>query len=475
MDYYNTVKNNTTSKYQNFFGQDKKMNYKIELPEKVSQIINKLNNEGFEAYAVGGCVRDSLLGRVPDDWDITTSALPLEVKRIFRRTVDTGIKHGTVTVMLGDEGFEVTTFRVDGEYTDHRHPSGVEFTRDLREDLLRRDFTINAMAYSEKTGIVDMYGGMEDLEAKVIKAVGDPDARFDEDALRIMRAVRFAAQLGFSIEEETRAAILRHVEFLKDVSEERIETELTKLIISPHPEFIENAYDLGITKVILPEFDKMMETPQNNPFHMYDVGRHTIKVMQGVPATKLMRYTALLHDISKPDCKTTDEKGIDHFKMHPLLGADKARDIMKRLKMDNDIIKSVTRLIYWHDYGIYGDFTKRSLRRMLNKLGAENFPDFLAVRRGDMFGQSDYRKEEKEENYRYLEKLYNEIMAEGNCLTVKELDIKGQDIMQLGIPAGPKVGETLNYLLEKVMDEPELNTREELTKLAEEYIKNNQE
>ena len=443
---------------------------RVVMPQKVADIINELNSAGYEAYAVGGCVRDSILGRKPNDWDITTSAMPEEVKAIFRRTVDTGIKHGTVTVLLGDDSFEVTTFRVDGEYTDHRHPEEVSFTRNLEEDLLRRDFTINAMAYSDKTGIVDLYGGLQDIENKVIKAVGDPDARFDEDALRIMRAVRFAAQLDFTIEEKTKEAIGRHTEFLKEVSAERIETELTKLITSAHPEKLIDAYELGITAVILPEFDNTMGVPQNNPYHKYDVGHHIIAVTQNVPPTKIMRYTALFHDICKPECRTTDERGIDHFKMHAVLGADKAREIMRRLKMDNDSIHAVSRLIYWHDYGIKGDVTKRSLRRMMSKLGAENFPDYLAIRRADMAGQSDFRKEEKDEIYRNIEALYNEIIAEGDCLSVKDLAINGGDIMKFGIPAGPKIGEILTYLLERVMDEPSLNTHEQLLSLAREYL-----
>ena len=443
---------------------------RIVMPQKVADIINELNSVGYEAYAVGGCVRDSILGRKPNDWDITTSAMPEEVKAIFRRTVDTGIKHGTVTVLLGDDSFEVTTFRVDGEYTDHRHPEEVSFTRNLEEDLLRRDFTINAMAYSDKTGIVDLYGGLQDIENKVIKAVGDPDARFDEDALRIMRAVRFAAQLDFTIEEKTKEAIGRHTEFLKEVSAERIETELTKLITSAHPEKLIDAYELGITAVILPEFDNTMGVPQNNPYHKYDVGHHIIAVTQNVPPTKIMRYTALFHDICKPECRTTDERGIDHFKMHAVLGADKAREIMRRLKMDNDSIHAVSRLIYWHDYGIKGDVTKRSLRRMMSKLGAENFPDYLAIRRADMAGQSDFRKGEKDEIYKNIEALYNEIIAEGDCLSVKDLAINGGDIMKLGIPAGPKIGEILTYLLERVMDEPSLNTHEQLLALAREYL-----
>ena len=445
---------------------------KINMPSAVNKIIKELNNAGYEAYAVGGCVRDCILGRTPNDWDITTSAMPEEVKSIFRRTVDTGIKHGTVTVLLGDEGFEVTTFRVDGEYTDHRHPEEVSFTRELKEDLLRRDFTINAMAYSDKTGLVDLYGGMSDIEGKVIKAVGDPDARFDEDALRIMRAVRFAAQLGFSIDGGTRAAIGRHTEYLRDVSAERIEAELTKLITSDHPELLAEAYRLGITGVIMPEFDRMMETPQNTPFHMYDVGRHTIQVMQGVEPSRRLRYAALLHDIAKPECRTTDENGRDHFKRHAIVGADRSKEIMRRLKMDNDTIRAVSRLIYWHDYGIDGNVTKRSLRRMMSKLGAENFPDYLAIRRADMDGQSDYLREEKEKNYRYIESLYREIVADEDCLTVKELAVNGGDVMKLGVPAGPKVGEVLNYLLEMVMDEPSLNKKETLAGLVEEYISN---
>ena len=443
---------------------------KITLPAQVAEIIDKLNSAGYEAYAVGGCVRDSLLGREPHDWDITTSATPYEVKGIFRRTVDTGIKHGTVTVLLGDEGFEVTTFRVDGEYSDHRHPEEVSFTRELSEDLLRRDFTINAMAYSEPTGVVDLYGGLSDLENKVIKAVGDPDARFDEDALRIMRAVRFAAQLGFTVEENTKAAIVRHTEFLRDVSAERIETELTKLITSPHPEKLIDAYQLGITAVILPEFDKMMETPQNNPFHKYDVGRHTIAVMQNVPAVRAMRFAALFHDMAKPECKTTDEAGIDHFKMHSVKGADMAVSIMRRLKMDNDTIKRVKRLVYWHDYGIKGDVTKKSLRRMLSQFGAENFEDYYSIRQADMLGQSDYMLEEKKANLLHIRSMYEEIIAEDDCLTIKDLKVGGSDVMAIGVPAGPEVGKILKYLLDKVLDDPSCNEKEKLLQMAEAYM-----
>jgi tRNA nucleotidyltransferase/poly(A) polymerase len=265
---------------------------KIQLPEKVNRIITTLQKHGFEAYAVGGCVRDSFLGRVPGDWDITTSAAPEETKSLFARTFDTGIEHGTITVLLNGEGFEVTTYRIDGKYEDNRHPSKVQFTRSLSEDLLRRDFTINAMAYNEQDGLVDLFHGMEDLKKGVIRCVGNAEARFSEDALRILRAIRFSAQLGFEIEKETRQAIRKLAPNLSYISAERIQTELVKLLISDHPEKIQDAYELGITKVILPEFDAMMETTQETLHHCYNVGEHTIHALMNIPADKVLPGSA---------------------------------------------------------------------------------------------------------------------------------------------------------------------------------------
>ena len=296
----------------------------IQLPEKVNQIIHTLQDHGFEAYAVGGCVRDSILGRIPDDWDITTSATPLETKSLFARTFDTGIEHGTITVLLDKDAFEVTTYRVDGKYEDSRHPSEVTFTRSLKEDLLRRDFTINAMAYNETDGLVDIFGGMQDLKEKTIRCVGNARARFGEDALRILRAVRFAAQLGFSIEEETKQGIRELVPNLANISAERIQVELIKLLVSPNPKLLRDAYELGITKVILPEFDEMMLTEQETPHHMYCVGEHTIKSIETIRADKVLRLTMLLHDIAKPMMKTIDVNGVAHFKMHDVKGAEVA-------------------------------------------------------------------------------------------------------------------------------------------------------
>ncbi|MEG0722054.1 MAG: CCA tRNA nucleotidyltransferase, partial [Lachnospiraceae bacterium] len=251
----------------------------IKLPEKVNHIIKTIQVAGYEAYAVGGCIRDSILGRMPEDWDITTSAMPMQVKELFYRTFDTGIEHGTVTVVLEKESFEVTTYRIDGEYEDNRHPKEVTFTRNLMEDLLRRDFTMNAMAYNEETGLVDGFSGRKDLENQVIRCVGNAAERFGEDALRMLRGVRFAAQLGFTMESETKVAIQALAPTLSCISAERIQMELIKMLVSPRPEMLEMAYELGITKVILPEFDDMMETEQETKHHQYNVGEHTLESM----------------------------------------------------------------------------------------------------------------------------------------------------------------------------------------------------
>ena len=443
---------------------------KIDMPADVRFIIEQLNNSGYEAYAVGGCVRDAILGRKPNDWDITTSATPFEVKEIFRRTIDTGIQHGTVTVMLKKNGYEVTTYRIDGEYTDHRRPDGVTFTSELSEDLLRRDFTINAMAYNEKDGLVDLYGGVRDLENKVIKCVGSPNDRFDEDALRIMRAVRFAAQLGFEIDSDTREAARVHAPEIEKVSAERVETELTKLLLSAYPEKLLEMYDLGITSVILPEFDRIIATEQNTPYHTYDVGRHTIEVIKNVPATKVMRYAALLHDMGKPECRTTDEQGIDHFKGHAQVSEKIAEKVLRRLKMDNDTIRDVKKLVYWHDYGIKGNITKKTIRRMLSQMGEEYFEGYSLLRKADIMGQSTYNRENSLELLDQIITYHDEIMQEGSALKISDLAVGGGDLIAAGIKPGPEMGEILRNLLDRVLEEPELNTREKLMELVQGFI-----
>lgn len=444
---------------------------KIELPENVKYIIETLGEAGYEAYAVGGCVRDSVLGRTPKDWDITTSAEPLEVKTLFRRTIDTGIKHGTVTVMMKSEGYEVTTYRIDGKYNDHRRPESVSFTRELSEDLLRRDFTINAMAYNDEAGLVDLYDGLGDIERRVIRCVGNPDERFDEDALRIMRAVRFAAELDFDIDEATKEAAASHAPELSAVSAERIETELTKLLMSDHPEKLMDAYKLGVTKVILPEFDLMAATPQNTPYHLYDVAGHTIEVIKHVPKTKVLRYTALLHDSGKPEARTTDAAGRDHFKGHAVISEKIAETVMRRLRMDNDTIRDVKKLVYWHDYGIKGDIKINTFRKGLSQMGIEYFDDLVAIKRADVDGQSDYGREASIENIETLIRMKNKIVEDGDCLTIKELAINGGDLKALGITPGPEMGEILKTLLGEVLGTPSLNTKEQLIRRAGQLMK----
>lgn len=440
---------------------------KITLPEKVKKIIHTLKSHGYEAYAVGGCVRDSILGREPEDWDITTSALPEETKALFERTFDMGIEHGTITVLMGKEGFEVTTYRIDGKYEDNRHPKQVTFTRCLREDLLRRDFTINAMAYNEEEGIVDIFGGMEDLKEGVIRCVGNAKERFGEDALRILRAVRFSAQLGFSIEEETKAGIVALAPTLQQISAERIQVELVKMLVSPNPERIRLAYELGITKVILPEFDEMMNTEQETPHHMYTVGEHTIKALTIIRADKILRLTMLLHDVGKPMMKTVDRDGVAHFKYHDVEGEKIVRNILKRLKFDNDTLRKVAKLVKYHDYRMPA--RTKNVRRAVNLIGEDLFPFYLEVRMADTLAQSEYQRTEKLANLDGIRDCFEEIQEKGQCVSLKTLAVTGNDLIQLGMKPGKEIGEMLNTLLQLVLDNPEYNN-EEMLKL---YVKEN--
>ena len=384
---------------------------KIQLPEKVNRIITTLQKHGFEAYAVGGCVRDSFLGRVPGDWDITTSAAPEETKSLFARTFDTGIEHGTITVLLNGEGFEVTTYRIDGKYEDNR-------------------------------------------------CVGNAEARFSEDALRILRAIRFSAQLGFEIEKETRQAIRKLAPNLSYISAERIQTELVKLLVSDHPEKIRDAYELGITKVILPEFDAMMETTQETLHHCYNVGEHTIHALMNIPADKVLRLTMLFHDTGKPARKTVDPDGTAHFKGHAYVSEELTKSIMHRLKFDNDTLRKVSKLVLYHDDRMPA--TMKHVRRAMNRISAELFPYYMKVRMADTLAQSDYQRDKKLENLAGIEKCYQEILEKKQCVSLKELKVNGQDLIAAGIEKGPKIGQTLQTLLQEVIEEPEKNTREYL-------------
>ena len=500
--------------------------YEFMIPHPVEEILRTLRESGFEGYAVGGCVRDTILGRVPEDWDITTSAKPEQVKALFRRTLDTGIKHGTVTVMFGKEGYEVTTYRMDGEYEDHRHPKEVQFTPNLIEDLKRRDFTINAMAYSPESGIVDEFDGIRDMKRKCIRCVGKATERFEEDALRMLRGVRFAGQLQFEIERATFLAMKEKAPTIVNVSAERIRTELTKLLLSDGADRLLQAVEAGLTEYFLPELDVMLQTPQNNPHHCYDVGRHSIEAVRAInqlwrevcvdsetggsifnqlwrktgaddktagkggggerlpmaqqdkKVQTILVYAALLHDVAKPDCLWTDEEGIDHFYNHNELGADKAEGILRRLKFDNETIDVVTKIIRYHDCrhencwinGAYSNKGKRAMRRLMNRIGVTAMPLLFLLQRADLLAQSDYTREEKLAKLAAGERCFREILEAGEAVTVKDLAIGGREIMELGLEPGPKVGKILQQLLELVMEEPGKNTAEILRGEAEKRI-----
>lgn len=438
------------------------------LPADVEKIISTLEASGHEAYAVGGCVRDCILSKTPHDWDITTSAQPKEVKGLFKKTFDTGIEHGTVTVLIGKTGYEVTTYRIDGKYEDGRHPSEVVFTASLEEDLKRRDFTINAMAYNPTRGLVDLFGGVEDLKKGIIKAVGNPIERFSEDALRMLRALRFAAQLGFDIEPATYEAIKTLAPSLSKISAERIQVELVKLITSANPGRMLDVYAAGLTAVFMPEFDEMMTTKQNTVHHKYTVGEHSIHAMEAIEPDKTLRLTMLLHDVGKPSCRTTDENGQDHFKGHPGVSADMARTILRRLKFDNDTSTAVVNLVRNHDDR--PEVTPRNVRRMAIRVGEENMKALLAVKIADTLAQSDYQRQEKLEYIEDIRATFLQIQADQNCLKIKDLKINGKDLIAMGLPQSNKIGIILKTLFDEVVDEPEKNHRDYLLMRARELM-----
>lgn len=424
----------------------------IRIPAPAEEIINKLNEHGYEAYVVGGCVRDMLLGREPGDWDITTSALPEQVKEVFRRTVDTGIQHGTVTVMMGKEGYEVTTYRIDGEYSDGRHPNSVEFTPDLVEDLKRRDFTINAMAYNSHTGFVDKFGGVEDLEKGIIRCVGEPMDRFTEDALRILRAIRFSAQLGFSIEERTYEAIKVIAPNMVHVSKERIQVELTKLLLSSHPDYISLVYETGISPFVSEKF---------HGAYAADSGDWAVpSIPAGVPAVKHMRWAAFLRECS----------------------ASQAAGILKDLKLDNDTSYRVRTLVEWQGKKVGAEDgekdclkhgkeegmkeiakqpepSRASIRRAMSQMEPELFDDLLTLK---MCLSEDTSDDRESQWLCQVRDLTEEIRSNRDCISLKTLAVSGHDIMGAGVKPGREVGNTLARLLDMVLEEPQRNTKEYL-------------
>lgn len=399
----------------------------IELPKDVRYIIDILTQNGYEAYAVGGCVRDSILGRVPGDWDITTSALPQQVKALFRRTIDTGIQHGTVTIMLGKNGYEVTTYRIDGKYEDSRHPESVEFTPNLEEDLKRRDFTINAMAYNDENGIVDIFGGIDDIRNRIIRCVGNAHDRFTEDALRILRAVRFSAQLGFEIDKATKDAARELAPTLVKISRERIHTELNKLLLSDNPDYFSVVYELGVMKVIISELEGV---------NSGDIDRLRVLIKRTKPCLP-ERYAALLS----------------------VIGKDKTRAVLKGLKLDNATISMAVKLVEY--LGITPALTEPQMRHYINEVGKED-----AIRVIDF--NLSFADDSMHEEYTDMRKLCAHVLERGDCTSLKELDVTGKDLVDAGFEAGKQLGELLNSLLTEVLDNPSLNDRNYLLGRAKE-------
>lgn len=440
----------------------------MRVPKRVKEILDQLHKSNHEAYIVGGCVRDMILGIEPHDYDITTSAEPMEVKAIFDRTIDTGIEHGTVTVMMGEESFEVTTYRLDGDYTDHRRPDRVDFTKSLTEDLKRRDFTINAMAYNPEEGVVDLFEGQKDLEAGIVRCVGVAKERFREDALRMLRAVRFAARFGFDIEDKTAEAIGKLASLISNVSAERIHMELTKTLCSDHPEYMELLVTYGLIDDIIPEYRAIIGLKQNNPYHQYTVDQHTYNTLKHVPPEEALRWTMYLHDIGKGTTKSTDEEGTDHFYGHQEVSERIANDVLGRLKFDNKTRKKVLLLIRNHDYRFPA--TLKSVRKAMAKVGADYFEDYLTVQQADILGQATDKIEARLADLTVKRKMMKQVTEEGQCVSIRDMAISGGDIMALGLPSGAIIGEVLKHLLEMVIESPDLNTREALLQASKAYL-----
>lgn len=417
------------------------------VPNSVKQVLQSLEKNGHEAYLVGGCVRDLLMGTVPGDWDMTTSAHPEEVLALFPDAIPTGLQHGTVTVKIQGEHHEVTTFRTDGGYADHRHPDAVVFTRSLQEDLARRDFTVNAMAMDLRGKLYDFYGGRSDLHRGVLRCVGDPDRRFSEDALRLMRALRFAATLGFTIDAETEQSLRQHRQELSEIAAERLYVELTKLLCGQNVAEILLAYP-EVIGVILPEILPCVGLDQRNPHHCYDVWGHTAYSVSAIAPEPVLRWAMLLHDLGKGSTFSLDEQGVGHFYGHGKVSVALAKEVTERLRFSRVMQHRVLELVDWHDRDV--PRTEKSIRRCLYHLGEQGVRQLIAVKRADNAAQHpDYQGRSVEMDK--AEQILQEILAVDACFSLKQLAINGNDLLTLGLQ-GKAVGDTLQFLLEQVMD-----------------------
>lgn len=436
------------------------------IPKYVEQIIDKLENKGFNAYIVGGSVRDILIGKDPSDYDVNTDALPEEIEEVFKeyRTLEVGKKFGTIVVIQDEGTVEVTTFRSDGEYIDGRRPEEVYFSKNLHDDLSRRDFTINAMAYNKKTGIIDYFKGMEDLKEKTIKTVGKPKDRFKEDYLRIMRAIRFATQLGFSIDEDTSNSCKLYGKYISEISIERVREEFFKIILSEKPSYgIRLLEDIGILKTILPEIIQTIGFNQYNTNHDKDVYEHTLCVLDNTSPILHLRLAALFHDIGKPQTLSIDENGIGHFYGHDKLGVEMGKEILQRWKSPNELIERVTILIDKH-MSQHDNIGEKGLKRLISKVGKEDIFILLKLQKADRLCSN---KNSSIENLLERETKVKEILGNKEVYEKNQLAIDGKDVIELGYKQGKIIGQILDYLLEQVLENPELNDKEKLIKIIE--------
>lgn len=440
------------------------------IPEYVKNIIDKLEEKDFEAYIVGGSVRDLLIGRRPSDYDVTTNALPEEVEDVFSqyKTLEVGKKFGTIVVIQEEGIVEVTTFRSDGEYLDGRRPEKVSFSKSLKDDLCRRDFTINSMAYNKKTGLVDYFHGRDDLDNKLVRTVGDPQKRFSEDYLRIIRAIRFATELEFCIQDETYGACKTYKDYLLEISIERVRDEFFKILLGKKPSYgIRLLKDTGILEVILPEMVKTIGFNQYNPNHDKDVFNHSLAVLDNTPAILHIRLAALFHDIGKPDTFTIDEEGVGHFYGHHKLSANMAKGILKRWKSSRELIDKVYILIEKH-MTQHDDFKEKGLKRLISKLGEEEIFNLLELQKADIKGARDnYNIDHLVQRKSKIEEIINR----KEVYEKKQLAVDGNDMIELGYKQGRIIGEILEYLLEEVLENPGLNNKETLLRIARDKFK----
>ncbi len=428
------------------------------------QVLKTLENAGFKAYIVGGAVRDSIMGITPSDYDIATNAKPYQVKALFPRTIDTGLKHGTVTVVENKTGFEVTAFRTEGAYNDMRHPDSVSYVEDIETDLKRRDFTVNAMAYSLKYGFLDCFGGMSDINNKIIRCVGNSEQRFKEDALRMLRCIRFAACLGFDIDVEAENAIRKCAVLIKNVSSERILSELNKILLSDNPQKLYLLYKTGLMRYILPNLFACFSTEQNNKYHIYNVGEHIIETVKNTPKDLILRWAALLHDIGKPACRSCDANGIYHFYGHHRESMRMANDLLHKLRMDKDSIHDILVLIENHD--VHMDSSPTAVKRMLARTGEQLFFKLLQLQTADNMAKNPLYINDRISKIKAAGERAQQIIAEGQPYTVSQLQINGRDLIKLGYKAGREIGDALKFLLDEVLINPDLNSREYLIKRA---------